>query len=85
MKSYLAQDKLSGKVYGGCLTACLQWSFMRLKVRNKSVVAIIKYRVGDQQARVIAEIDDTGGRWIFRGRVISKREIYKLVERASHG
>lgn len=84
MKTYLAQDKSSGLVFGGGLHACLLWSFERIKVSPDAVIAIIKCRLGED-ARIIAEVDNTCGRWIFRGRSVPKREVSKLARRACHG
>lgn len=84
MKTYLAQDKSSGLVFGGGLHACLLWSFERIKVSQDTVIVIIKCRLGED-AKIIAEVDNTGGRWIFRGRSVPKREVSKLARRACNG
>lgn len=84
MISYLAHDKASGQVSEGGLNACLRWTFARTENNSESVIAIIKARPGED-ARVIAEVDKTGLRWIFGGRFVPKREVSKLTRRAAHG
>ncbi len=84
MMSYIAHDTTSGMVSGGGLSTCLCWAFDRCAKKPESVVTIIKSRPGED-ARVIAEVDKTGGRWIFGGRYIPRREVSKLTRRAASG
>lgn len=84
MVSYISHDKTSGRVSGGGLNACLRWAFARAENYPESVIAIIKARPGEY-ARVIAEVDKTGFRWVFGGRYVPKREVSKLTRRAAHG
>lgn len=84
MISYLAHDKTSGAVQDGGLSACLRWAVARLEQHQGAVIAIIKARPGED-ARVIAEVDSSGVRWIFDGRYIPKREVTKLTRRAENG
>lgn len=83
-KTYLAVCKTSGAVFSGGLSACLQWVQNHLASHPKSIVIVIRVRPSED-GRVIAEFDDTGGRWIFGGRYVPKREISKLVRRVAHG
>ncbi|MBO0611788.1 hypothetical protein [Thiothrix fructosivorans] len=83
MVSYFAQDKTSGLIMSGGLNACLQWAFNRIAKSPESVIAIIKARPAED-ARVIADVDKTGGRWVFGGRYVPKREVSKLTK-AAHG
>lgn len=83
-KTYLAACKASGAVYSGGLNACLNWSVNRLLTYPKSIIIIIRVRPSED-GRVIAELDATGGRWVFGGRYVPKREISKLVKRVVHG
>lgn len=84
MISYLAHDKASGLTKEGGRNACLRWAFDQVTKHPESVISIIKTRPGED-ARVIAEIDKTGGRWVFGGRYVPKREVSKLTRRAAHG
>jgi hypothetical protein len=84
MVSYLAHCKTSGLIHSGGLNACLQWAFNRVAKSPESVIAIIKARPAED-ARIIADIDKTGGRWVFGGRYVPKREVSKLARRAAHG
>lgn len=84
MKAYIAHDKTSGLTKEGGLHACLHWGFSRVKKHPESVIAILKIRPGED-GHIIAEVDKTGGRWIFGGRYISKREVAKLARRAVYG
>ena len=83
-KTYLAQCKISGVVRGGGLNDCLCWSRNHLANHSKSVIILIRVRPSED-GRVIAELDATGGRWVFGGRYVPKREISKLVRRVAHG
>lgn len=84
MVSHIAHDKSTGATNEGGLSACLRWAFSRVAEHPESVINIIKTRPGED-ARIIAEVDKTGGRWIFGGRYVPKREVSKLVRRAAHG
>ena len=84
MKSYIAHDKLSGAVYGGGRTACLHWAFNRVKQQQSAVINILITR-HKSPARVIAEVDKDGGRWIFGGRTVSATQLNKLLGRVLHG
>lgn len=84
MVSYFAKDKTSGLIMSGGLNACKQWAFNRIAKSPESVIAIIKARPAEY-ARVIGEVDKNGGRWIFRGRYVSKREMSELKKKATHG
>jgi len=84
MISYLAHDKASGLIKEGGLNACLQWAFNRIAKSPASVIAIIKARPAED-GRIIAEVDKAGGRWVFGGRHVPKREVTKLTKRAAHG
>lgn len=84
MVSYLAHDKASGLAHDGGLSACLRWSVARVESNQSSIIAIIKARPGED-ARVIAEADKSGLRWVFGGRYVPKREVSKLTRRADHG
>ena len=84
MVSYLAHDKANGITKAGGLIACQQWAFNRIGKYHESIIVIIKARAGED-ARVIGEVDKNGGRWIFGGRYVPKREVTKLTRRAAHG
>lgn len=83
-KTYIAHDKTSGITYGGGLSACTAWAFDRVKKTPKSIIAIIRARPSED-GLVVAEIDVNGGRWIFGGRYVSKRELSKLAKRVANG
>lgn len=83
-KTYIAQDKTSGVSIGGGLNACLQWANNRVSQCPKSVVIIIRARP-NEDGKVIAEVDSDGGRWLFDGRYIPKREVSKLIRRLANG
>lgn len=84
MISYLAHDKASGMTQEGGLNACLHWAFASVAKYPESVIAIIKARPAED-GRIIAEVDKIGGRWVFGGRYVPKREVSKLTKRAAHG
>lgn len=83
-KTYIAHDKASGITYSGGLSACTAWAFDRVKKTHKSIIAIIRARPSED-GLVVAEIDVNGGRWIFGGRYVSKRELSKLAKRVANG
>lgn len=84
MVSYFAQDKTSGLIMSGGLNTCLHWAFNCVAKYPESVIAIIKARPAED-GRIIAEVDKAGGRWVFGGRYVPKREVSKLTRRAAHG
>lgn len=84
MVSYLSHCKTSGLIHTGGINACLGWAFQRVAEHPGSVISIIKIRPGED-GRIIAEVDKAGGRWVFGGRYIPKREVSKLARRAAHG
>ena len=83
MVSYFAHDKANGSIREGGLNACLHWAFNRVAKYPESVIAIIKTRPAED-GRIIAEVDKVGGRWVFGGRYVPKREVSKLTKRAAH-
>lgn len=84
MQTYLAHAKSSGKVWQGGLNACTSQAFRHVEGYPKAVITIIKLRPGEP-ARVIAEIDENGGRWIFGGRTLSRQQISKLTRGCENG
>lgn len=84
MLSYIAHDKSCGTVHQGGLHACLNWALSRVQNHPKAIIAILRLRPSED-GRVIAEVDNTGGRWIFGGRYLPKREVSRLTRRAAHG
>lgn len=84
MVSYIAHDKASGAVQDGGLSVCIRWAVARVEQSQNAVIAIIKARPGED-ARVIADVDSDGLRWVFNGRYLPKREVTKLTRRAAHG
>ena len=84
-KTYISHDKTSGITCGGGLSVCIAWALGRVKQYPKSIIVIIRARPSEN-GLVVAEIDHSGGRWIFGGRSVPKRELSKLARRAvAHG
>ena len=82
-KTYIAQDKTSGVSIGGGLNACLLWANSRVAQCPKSVVIIIRVRPSED-GKIIMEVDSNGGRWLFDGRYIKKRDISKMIRSISN-
>jgi hypothetical protein len=81
-KTYLAQDKANGITMVGGLSACLSWAAYRVAQHPKSNVIIIRVRPSED-GKIIAEVDNNGGRWLFDGRYIPKRDITKMVKQVA--
>lgn len=80
--TYLAQDKANGITMAGGLSACLLWAVCRIAKHPKSIVVVIRVRPAED-GKVIAEVDNNGGRWLFDGRYIPKRDITKMVKQVA--
>lgn len=75
MKTFTALVKGSVRFSHGLL-GCLQWA-RNTAAAEKVVVAIVVTRAGEKESRVIAEVDETGIRFIQHGRVIRSRRVLR--------
>jgi hypothetical protein len=74
MRTFIAVSKDASNQ--GQLLSCITWGQKQISDNNQDLVRILRFRMGEQSGRLVAEITDEGTR-LIEGHVIVSADVSK--------